>query len=71
MTDEGDAGPGPCGAVNVSAALDPQALLAVTDTEAAPVPAVNVIELEVLVPLHPLPLMVHVYDVAPDTAGTE
>ena len=49
--------------------LDPQPLLAVTDTEPAPLPAVRVIELVVLVPLHPDPLTDHVYEVAPLTAG--
>ena len=70
VTDVGAAGPAPCGAVNVYAALDPQALLAVTDTVPAPVPAVSVIELVVLVPLHPVPLTDQVYEVAPLTAGT-
>ena len=41
-----------------------------TDTDAEPFPAVSVIELVVLVPLHPVPLTDHVYEVAPDTAGT-
>lgn len=45
-------------------------MLAVTDTFAVPVPAVRVIELVVLLPLHPVPFTVHVYDVAPVTAGT-
>jgi hypothetical protein len=70
VTDVGAAGPAPCGAVNVYALLVPQALLAVTDTVPAPVPAVRVIELVVLVPLQPVPLTDHVYDVAPLTAGT-
>ena len=41
-----------------------------TVTVAVLVPAVRVIELVELVPLHPAPLTVHVYEVAPDTAGT-
>ena len=49
--------------------LDPHELFAVTDTVALPVPAVNVIDVVVLVPLHPVPLTDHVYEVAPDTAG--
>ena len=50
--------------------LDPQALLAVTETLPVPLPAVNVIDRVVLDPLHPEPLTDHVYEVAPDTAGT-
>ena len=49
--------------------LDPHELLAVTDTEALPVPAVRVIDVVVLLPLQPVPLTDHVYEVAPDTAG--
>ena len=49
--------------------LEPQALLAVTDTEPALLPAVNMIELVVLEPLHPVPVTDQVYEVAPDTAG--
>ena len=49
--------------------LDPQALLAVTDTEPLAVPAVRVLEVVVLDPLHPAPLTDHVYEVAPGTAG--
>jgi hypothetical protein len=49
--------------------LDPQALLAVTDTEALPVPAVSMMLSVVLLPLHPVPLTDQVYDVAPGTAG--
>ena len=45
----------------------PQALTALTDTDAVLLPAVSVIELVVLLPLHPVPLTDHVYDVAPDT----
>ena len=55
---------------NMYGALEPQALFAVTDTLPVPVPAVRVIVLEVLEPLHPVPLTDHVYEVAPDTAGT-
>ena len=50
----------PDAGANTYAALDPQLLFAVTDTEPVPVPAVSVIELVVLVPLHPVPLTVHV-----------
>jgi hypothetical protein len=57
------------GAVKVYAGPGPQALLAVTDTDPATEPAVNVPVVVELVPLHPVPLTVHVYDVAPDTAG--
>ena len=64
------AGRGDDAGVNTYGALDPQALLAVTDTEPVLPPAVSVIELVELVPLHPVPLTVHVYDTAPDTAGT-
>ena len=70
VTDVGALGPEPCGAVNTYAVLDPHELLAVTDTVALPVPAVSVIVRVVLVPLHPVPLTDHVYEVAPDTAGT-
>ena len=49
--------------------LDPQPLFAVTDTEPALLPAVSVIELVVLVPLHPDPFTDHVYVVAPLIAG--
>ena len=69
VTDEGADGAGPCGAVNVYAVLDPQALLAVTDTEPFPVPVVSVIEVVVLDPLHPVPLTDQVYEVAPETDG--
>ena len=48
------------GAVKVYAALDAQLLSAVTETLAAAVPAVSVIELVVLVPLHPVPFTVQV-----------
>jgi hypothetical protein len=70
VTDAGAAGSGEAVAVNVYGVLDPQALLAVTDTVALPVPAVSVIELVVLEPLQPVPFTDQVYDVAPDTAGT-
>ena len=43
--------------------------MAVTETEPATVPAVSVILSVVLVPLHPVPLTDHVYEVAPVTAG--
>ena len=56
-------------AVNTYGALDPQALFAVTDTDALPVPAVRVIARVELVPLHPVPITDHVYDVAPTTAA--
>ena len=56
--------------LNIYGALDPQALLAVTETEPVTLPAVSVMLLVVLVPLHPEPLTDHVYEVAPDTAGT-
>ena len=56
--------------MNTYAVLDPHELLAVTDTEAVPVPAVSVMVLVVLLPLHPVPLTDHVYEVAPDTVGT-
>lgn len=49
--------------------LGPQALLAVTDTVPATEPAVSVILLVVLEPLHPVPLSDQVYDVAPVTVG--
>ena len=42
-----------------------------TDTEPDTLPAVKVAVLVVLVPLHPVPLTDHVYEVAPVTAGTE
>ena len=48
------------GAVKVYAALDPQALLAVTDTFPITEPAVSEAEAVVLLPLHPVPLTVHV-----------
>ena len=70
VTDVGAEGPAACVAENTYGVLAPQALLAVTDTLAVVVPAVNVIELVELLPLHPVPLTVHVYDVAPVTAGT-
>lgn len=54
--------------VKVYGALVPHAFTALTDTEAAPLPAVRVIELVVLVPLHPVPVTVQMYDVAPGTA---
>ena len=60
MTGPGVVGSGANGAVNVSATLDAQALLAVTDINAGVVPAVSVIELVVLVPLHPVPTTVQV-----------
>ena len=63
-------GADPIGALNTKALLDPQALLAVTDTEPATAPAVSVILLVELLPLQPVPLTDQVYDVAPDTAGT-
>ena len=50
--------------------LDAQALLAVTDTLAVAAPAVSVMLLVVLDPLHPVPATDHVYEVAPDTTGT-
>ena len=50
--------------------LDPQALLAFTVTEPATLPAVNVALLVVLDPLHPVPVTVQVYEVAPLTTGT-
>lgn len=56
--------------MNTYAVLDPHALFAVTDTDAVDEPAVSVIEFVVLVPLHPVPLTDHVYEVAPVTAGT-
>ena len=71
MTDVGAAGPDACGAVKVYAVLEPHELLAVTDTDALPVPAVKVIEVVLLLPLHPVPVTDHVYDVAPDTVGME
>ena len=43
--------------------------MAVTDTDPVTLPAVRVIVLLVLVPLHPVPLTDHVYEVAPVTAG--
>ena len=46
-------------AVNVYAELVPQELLSLTETVAAAVPAVSVIELVVLVPLHPVPVTDH------------
>ena len=70
VTLAGAAGTVLTGAAKVYAVLDAQLLFAVTDILAAAVPAVSVIELVVLVPLHPVPFTVHVYDVAPDTAGT-
>ena len=66
----GAAGTGPRGAVNTYAVLEPQELLAVTDTVAAELPAVRLMVLEVLDPLHPVPLTDQVYEVAPVTAGT-
>ena len=62
-------GSAPDVAVNTYGALDPQALFAVTDTDALPVPAVSVIARVELVPLHPVPLTDHVYEVAPTTAA--
>ena len=70
VTDVGAAGSGDTGAVNVYGVLAPQALLAVTDTSPVIVPAVSVALLVALLPLHPVPLTVHVYEVAPDTVGT-
>ena len=58
------------GALKVYAELDPQALLAFTVTEPVTLPAVNVALLVVLDPLQPVPVTVHVYEVAPLTAGT-
>ena len=43
--------------------------MAVTDTEPFPLPAVSVIEVVVLDPLHPVPLTDHVYELAPETVG--
>ena len=60
VTVVGVAGVGFTAAVNVYAVLDAQLLFAVTDTFAAAVPAVSVIELVVLVPLHPVPFTVQV-----------
>jgi hypothetical protein len=60
LTEPGADGPEACVAVKVYAVLDPHPLLAVTDTVALPVPAVSVIELVVLVPLHPVPFTDHV-----------
>ena len=57
--------------VNAYAALVPHAFTALTDTEALPLPAVRVIEFVVLDPLQPVPLTVHIYDVAPGTAVVE
>ena len=56
--------------MNVYGALAPQALFALTVIEPATLPAVSVIVRVVLVPLHPVPLTVQVYEVAPETAGT-
>ena len=70
VTDVGAAGSGDTGAVNVYGVLAPQALFAVTDTLPVIVPAVSVALVVALVPLHPVPLTVHVYEVAPDTVGT-
>jgi hypothetical protein len=58
------------GAENAYAELEPQPLFALTVIEPATVPAVSVILLVVLVPLQPVPDTVHVYEVAPLTAGT-
>ena len=71
VTEVGAAGGVLTEAVNVSGVLAPQELLAVTDILAGTEPAVSEIVLVVLVPLHPVPLTVQVYEVAPDTAGTE
>jgi hypothetical protein len=70
VTEAGAAGTEPIGAENEYAELDPHELFAFTVMVPATVPAVRVILLVVLVPLQPVPLTVHVYDVAPDTAGT-
>jgi len=61
------------GTLNVYPELVPQLLLSFTVTEPAILPAVRLIELVEVVPdpLHPVPLTVHIYAVAPDTAGTE
>ena len=69
VTLAGAAGAAPIGAEKVYAELLPQTLSAVTDTEPATAPAVSVILLVELVPLQPVPLTDHVYDVAPDTTG--
>ena len=60
VTGPGVVGRGAIRAVKVSGVLDAQALLAVTDMNAGVVPAVRVIELVELVPLHPAPVTVHV-----------
>ena len=70
VTDVGADGRGDVGAVNTYGVLDPHELLAVTDTDPLTLPAVSVALLVVLVPLHPVPLTVQVYEVAPETAGT-
>jgi hypothetical protein len=60
------------GTLKVYPELIPQLLLAFTVTLPATLPAVRLVELVevVLPPLHPVPLTVHIYDVAPDTAAT-
>jgi hypothetical protein len=69
VTDAGAAGTAPSGAVNVYAGPVPHALTALTETDPDPVPAVSVIALVVLDPLHPVPLTDHTYDTAPVTAA--
>ena len=71
MTDDGAAGTDETGAVKTYGALDPQALFAVTETVPDTLPAVKDADAVELLPLHPDPLTDHVYEVAPDTAGTE
>ena len=52
------------------ALLNPHELTADTLIVALTVPAVRLMVLVVLVPLHPVPVIDHVYVVAPVTAGT-
>jgi hypothetical protein len=58
VTDVGAVGAAPRVAVNEYAELVPHPLTALTVTVAEPAPAVKVIALVVLVPLHPVPLTV-------------
>jgi hypothetical protein len=53
--------------------LVPQLFEAFTVTVPVTLPAVRLVELVLVVsaPLHPVPLTVHIYEVAPDTAPTE